>query len=155
MKIIVVSDTHGSTDFLDILPLKHQDADLFLHAGDSMLTEEELFPFHSVKGNCDYVIKNRYKKIINGNIKILMFHGNNFLLEENMLVNYAKEEGVNIIIHGHTHIPYYKYTSGVHILCPGSLVFPRVSRATYAIITLNDNENIDKLKVEIVNYENR
>ena len=149
-KIIVVSDSHQFTDFIDKLPRMYPDASLFLHAGDSELTSFDLFPFQTVKGNCDYHIDNKYYKTTVNGVGILMFHGDHTYLSEEVLIGMANNASASIIIHGHTHIPYYNYVRGVHILCPGSLAYPRVSRATYAIITINSKDDI---KVEIKNYE--
>lgn len=152
MDIVVCSDTHGYTGFIDKLTSKYPNASLYLHAGDSELRKEELFPFETVKGNCDYYIDNRIKLINVKGIKILMFHGDKFMLDLDMLVNYAKNYDANILIHGHTHIPYYNYVEGVHILCPGSISRPRVTRSTYALIKINEYTN--DIKVEILNYAN-
>lgn len=48
MKILVVSDTHGEIDNLRKVLTKHPNMDLYLHAGDSELSPEELFPFITV-----------------------------------------------------------------------------------------------------------
>lgn len=149
-KVIVVSDSHRFTDFIERLPRIHKDADLFLHAGDSELTTYDLFPFQTVKGNCDYQINNKYYKTTVDGVGIFMFHGDHTYLSEEVLVGMAHNHNAQIIIHGHTHIPYYNKVEDVHILCPGSLAYPRVSRATYAIITINNPLDI---KVEIKNYE--
>lgn len=150
MKIIVVSDTHGDTSFLEVLPRMYPDCHLFLHAGDSELSEEMLSPFISVKGNCDYYITRKalIKEIMG--VRIFMIHGDHTLLDLDMLAAYGKNNDANIVIHGHTHIPYYNVCDGVHILCPGSIRYPRVSKATYAVITFT---NVFDIKVEIKNYE--
>lgn len=150
MKIVVVSDSHGMTSFLDKIPMIHPDARMYLHAGDSEMHDFELGQFETVKGNCDYYIENKYKFIDLYGVKIFMFHGDHTSLDLNVLVGIAKNKGANIIIHGHTHIPYYNYVDGVHVLCPGSLAYPRVTRATYAVITFTNPSDI---KVEIKNYE--
>lgn len=149
-KIIVVSDSHCFTEFIDRLPRMYPEAKLFLHAGDSELSSYDLFPFQTVKGNCDYQIDNKYYKTTVNGVGVFMFHGDHTYLSEDVLVGMAKNHNAKIIIHGHTHIPYYNEVNGVHILCPGSLAYPRVSRATYAVITIN---SIDDIKVEIKNYE--
>ena len=55
MKILVISDTHYELDNLSKLLKKYPDMDLYLHAGDSEWSPDELFPFQSVKGNRDYL----------------------------------------------------------------------------------------------------
>ena len=152
-EIVVVSDTHRSTGFIETLVNRHPNAKAYLHAGDSELQAFELEPFLSVKGNCDYYITNPIRLIDIKGIKILMFHGDKFFLDLDMLVNYGNNYDAKIVIHGHTHIPYYNCVDGVHILCPGSIAYPRVSKATYALISI---DNITKnIKVEILNYANR
>ena len=63
MKIVVMSDSHGSFIALDKIVKRHSDADMFIHLGDG---ERELnrllmkYPeletkFHCCQGNCDYM----------------------------------------------------------------------------------------------------
>lgn len=156
--IVVVSDTHGITSFVNKLTIKHPNAYLYLHAGDSGVSSDELFPFETVKGNCDYIIKNMIKVIDVLGVKILMFHGDKFLLDEDMLVSYAQNYEAKILIHGHTHIPFYKNVNGVHILCPGSAYYPRVTKPTYAIIHINRNNKYEEydekqIQVEFLEYK--
>ena len=153
MEIVVVSDTHRSTNFIEKLVNRHPNARAYLHAGDSELQAFEIEPFVSVKGNCDYYITNPIRLINLEGIKILMFHGDKFFLDLDMLVSYANNYDAKIIIHGHTHIPYYNYFNGVHILWPGSIAYPRVSKSTYALITIDDYD-YNNIKVEILNYAN-
>ena len=54
MKILLVSDTHGNNVALDALVKKYPNMDLYLHCGDSESDEYSIYPFRSVKGNCDY-----------------------------------------------------------------------------------------------------
>lgn len=149
MEIVVVSDTHGSRDFIEKLTERHPNANLYLHAGDSELYKEELAPFRTCKGNCDYHIDNRFLKIRISDFGIYVFHGDHFYLDDDLLANLAKENDCSIIIYGHTHIPYVNYKYGVHILNPGSVTLPRVTKATYALITFTC---LDDIKIEILNY---
>lgn len=150
MKIVVVSDTHRDVNFIDNITSLHSDAKYFLHAGDSELTESELYPFQSVKGNCDYYIKNKYRVLNILGVKIFMFHGDHTYLNEDVLIGIANNNNCDIIIHGHTHIPYYNFKENVHIICPGSTTLPRSKNATYAVITFSSKNDIH---VEIKNYE--
>ena len=149
MEVVVASDTHGTRDFIEKLVAKHPNANLYLHAGDSELYEEELAPFRSVRGNCDWQVERRFIKLKLGSVGIYVFHGDHFYLDDDLLVNLAKENDCDIIIYGHTHIPYTNYKYGVHIVNPGSIAYPRVTKATYALITFT---NQDDIKVEIKNY---
>ena len=150
MKIVVCSDTHRDKEFIEKLTTINSDAKFFIHAGDSELNEWELDPFITVKGNCDYYIKNKYRILDILGVKIFIFHGDHTLLTEDVLLGIVKNNNCDIIIHGHTHIPKYIFKENVHILCPGSIMYPRSSKATYAVITIKENKNI---LVEIKNYE--
>lgn len=149
MEIVAVSDTHGTRAFIEKLTTNYPNCDLFLHAGDSELYEEELAPFRTVRGNCDYNIDRRFLKIRFKDVGIYVFHGDHFYLDDDLLVNLAKENDCDIIIYGHTHIPYVNYKYGVHIVNPGSIAYPRVTKPTIAYITFN---NKDDIKIEIRNY---
>lgn len=150
MKIVVVSDTHRDSSFIDKILKLHPDASYYLHAGDSELHEREIYPFQTVKGNCDYYVKNKYLSLNVLGVKIFIFHGEHLLLSDDILLGIANNNQCDIIIHGHTHIPYYVKKDNVHIICPGSLTYPRNKNATYALISLSSKDDIS---VEIKNYE--
>jgi putative phosphoesterase len=143
MKIVVASDNHRDLTLLKRIVQLHSDADLFLHAGDSGLDEREIEPFLTVKGNQDFLVKNNYRILELGSIRIYLMHGHRTFLSLNRLEALARENNCQIIIHGHTHVPYYRLVNGIHILCPGSLRYPRSRRGTtYALILINDEKNI-------------
>ncbi|HHU55998.1 MAG TPA: metallophosphoesterase [Acholeplasmataceae bacterium] len=141
MKIVVVSDTHRDKEILNRIAKKHHDADYFLHAGDSCLPPEEIYPFIGVKGNCDFF---RYKPnlVINtGVIKIFMTHGH--FHRKAKLISTAKANDCEVVIFGHTHVPYYEEEDGIILINPGSPTRPRgKSMPSYAVITIINN-NID------------
>jgi len=151
MIIICASDSHGHLDKLKKIYQIHPNADLYIDVGDSEKTENEILPFQSVKGNNDYFITNKFRKIeIDENIKIYITHGDKILLNRDSLLQVAKNNDCNFIIHGHTHIPHYSFYKGVHILCPGALTYSRsTSGPTYAIIKIENG----KIEVEIIKVE--
>jgi uncharacterized protein len=133
MKIAVLSDTHMPANS-HVLPQKLLDAlkgvDLILHAGD--FTEEfvlsglaKIAPVECVAGNMDSnSIRRKYpdKKILNlGNFKIGIIHGCG---APGNLINYAKEafkeEALDCIVYGHSHIPSIDYIDNILYICPGS-----------------------------------
>ena len=57
-EIVVVSDTHYNNEPLKEIVNRFPSALAYLHLGDSQVSEKELFPFISVKGNNDYLIEN-------------------------------------------------------------------------------------------------
>lgn len=141
MEIICTSDSHGRIDILRKIYEKHPNADIYLDAGDSEQSENQLFPFISVMGNCDGYVDIRYRIINFKSFKLYIFHGDKALLSLEALAQRAKSHNCNIIIHGHTHTPHYSIFNNVHIICPGSVSLPRSrAGATYAIININDDE---------------
>ena len=54
MKILLVSDSHGHEQILKDLYRQYPKMDLYLHAGDSALDISSIYPYISVRGNCDY-----------------------------------------------------------------------------------------------------
>jgi len=150
MIIVIVSDTHNDIGFISNIVKMYPNAVKYIHAGDSCLYEFQLDPFISVKGNCDYYIKNRIRIIEVKDLKILLLHGEYHPLDNGyILASLAKENGCNIIVHGHTHRAKYEFVDGVHIICPGSPVVPRGGNKTFAIIEFN---SFDDLKVEFIDY---
>lgn len=151
MQILVTSDIHRQIDKLQDLISRHPQAQMFLDAGDSERHEMEMEPFITVKGNCDFFVKKRFAIIPVFNHQIYLFHGHFFPLNPSSLASLAKENNCDIIIHGHTHQPYYLIQDNVHVLCPGSLAFPRNKMgATYAIISLDEQE----VSVKIMKVDN-
>ncbi len=150
MLIVCTSDVHRRLELLEKVRKEHPLADLYLDAGDSESYEFELEPFLSVKGNCDYKIKNKHRIIKLSEHSIFIFHGDGFYLSAESLAFLAKKHSCNIIIHGHTHIPYTTIYDGVYILNPGSLSSPRsTSGRTYALIKI-EKQNIE---IEIVGLD--
>ncbi len=139
MKIVVTSDTHGKKDILDRIAEENSDADLFLHAGDSQLSQNLIVPFQTVKGNCDFGLDYPIERVIptlQGDIFIT--HGQRYYHITEKLV---KSKHCKIFIFGHTHKHYLEEMNGVYICNPGSPVSPRdKTRGTYLIIEINESK---------------
>lgn len=138
MKIVIVSDSHGDNGALQRVYLKEYDAEVFLHAGDSVAPSESIVPFVGVRGNCDGPFREDYPlfrliKTPFGLLKIQhypLFGASSF--------DDLKSEGVAIFVHGHTHIQEEEEVSGVKIFCPGSVSFPRDNeKGTYLVLDVS------------------
>lgn len=126
MKILFISDTHGSLSELKALLYKEYDADLYLHLGDVLGPSEEIAPFVAVRGNCDSSLYHypfeRELTLPSGKKMLLRHHPLSCSKEAEEL----KERGYSYFLHGHTHkredllLP-----NGLRSLCPGSLSYPR------------------------------
>ena len=151
LTIPLVSDNHGETSVIRKILNDNVDSDYYLHCGDSCLDEKSIKPFSSVKGNNDYFYQYPSKKIIElkGN-KILITHGTYYTYSLNMLAEYAKEEGCNVVFYGHTHIYFDDYVNGVRLINPGSCYHNRDgSRPCYARINIDDNGKIHSTRVDL------
>ncbi|MGM0845337.1 MAG: metallophosphoesterase family protein [Bacillota bacterium] len=132
MKIVVVSDTHMPKKGEDLpLPLINElkQADLIIHGGDwnSLDVYEKLKEYGRVEGvfgNTDHQdIKSRFprKQILKaGAFTVGVVHGDGKgkTTEKRALDEF--EEKPDIIIFGHSHIPYLRFTQGTLLFNPGS-----------------------------------
>ena len=149
-KLIAFSDSHGSTRNMYEAMKAHRDADVFVHLGDGcgeFLALKSEFPntmFTAVRGNCDIGAGlPKYDDYITlGTKKIFLTHGNRYGVEYDTLNlhNYAKENGYDAALYGHTHIKRIEYRDGIYTANPGSIALPRDGMASFMIIDIRGNE---------------
>ncbi len=148
MKIFVVSDTHGRIkNFIDTAKYLEK-PDLIIHLGDyvedALKIEKEMgIDTIVVKGNCDiYSPGFDEEKIIILNDKIILItHGHkyNVKMDTLRLLYKGKEEGVDLILFGHTHYPQIEKQDGIMLMNPGSVSLPRLfNNKTFGIIELGE-----------------
>ena len=148
MKVLVIADTHAQDDaFLEVLS-REQPFDALLHAGDfegSEFVYRELtdVPFYYVAGNNDFFTDAPNEQVVTlMGCRIFMTHGHmrdaDFGYDK--IVAEARRRRAKIAIFGHTHIPVAQIQSGVLLLNPGSLSWPRQEgrRFSYITLTLED-----------------
>ena len=168
-KILVVSDSHGKTQNIK-LSIDRENPDMLIHLGDLEDDPEKIrrwlgsIPAVFVQGNCD-----RYGEAY-GQKQVAVFELNSHRFfcthGHRQAVNYglqnlmytALENGCDIAMYGHTHIPYDEIceagrrmdtsensedsAGSVRILNPGSISLPRGgSRKSYIVINFEDNNN--------------
>ena len=75
--------------------------------------------------------------------KILVTHGHYYYVNSGVdnLKAYAREQGVDIAMFGHTHVPYFEVDDELTILNPGSLTYPRQMgrKPTFLMMEIDDN----------------
>ena len=141
MKILVVSDAHGNSELMLRLVKEYPNMDYYLDAGDSESDSYTLFPYRSIKGNCDYFS-------FDEKLLIRTYVGNIFMRHAPFI--YPQEmKNTRIFIHGHTHRYEIKEEDNLIIMCPGSLSRPRDNfNGSFAIISIGDSKiNIDIIDV--------
>ncbi len=142
-KILIVSDSHGSTELLEELKSRHaSEVDAMIHCGDSELEKEDeaLAGFTVVKGNCDFFGDFPEEALLEiDGYRIFVTHGHLHSVKSNLLsLSYrAEEAGASIICFGHSHLLGAEIIGGSLFINPGSIRLPRGRRErTYVILEL-------------------
>lgn len=146
MKVLIVSDTHGSNSLYAQLCKKYAPLDMVIHCGDIEGYEEELkhaagCPVVMVAGNNDFFsdTKKEEEITLEGH-RIWITHGHNYYVSmgNDIIVDEAKSRGIEIVMYGHTHRPVIETKNGVAAINPGSLTYPRQEgrNATYIIMNI-------------------
>ena len=153
MKIIVVSDSHGSYRNLKQIMMLNRNADIVVHCGDSRDELDEIqleFPdkmYYCVKGNCDWEPLPMEVEFTVEGVKFMACHGHAFGVKYGLgeLERAARERGVDVALFGHTHIAHDEYVNGVRLFNPGSCGFGK----SFGVIEVKDGQvltNIARLK---------
>ena len=150
MRILIVSDTHGSHRNLDTVLEEVGQIDMFLHMGD--VEDDDTYieavldcPVHMVAGNNDFYSLglSREKELRIGKYRVLMTHGHMYYVSMNTrrLKQMAKDNGYDIVMYGHTHRPDIDIDEDIIAINPGSLSYPRQEgrKPTYIIMEIDEN----------------
>ena len=145
-ELIIISDSHGIYKPLINLLSKHQNADYFIHLGDSELDSQLLSSFMCVRGNCDYDDGYPYDLCIDiDSHRLLLTHGHRYHIKKDYceILTKAKQEKCDIICFGHTHRYVCTQVEGITLLNPGSILFNRDGTApSYMSIKLDSDKII-------------
>lgn len=144
MKVLVLSDSHGSWRNLITAIEKENDCSLVFFLGDGITDIERckaLYPekkFVVVKGNCDR--DSSYDDIAYKYIEkntVVASHGHRFSVKITLSELLKHTQGVmgNIAFYGHTHVPDFHYDStyNVFVLNPAS-----ASEGKYAVAEISE-----------------
>ena len=143
MKYFVFSDSHGCSKNMETI-LRDQLPDELIFLGDGeldLLPIRKKYPdlkIHHVRGNCDLTSSARETLIIQcGRKKIFACHGHTLGVKESVdqLISKAFDSEADVVLYGHTHIPYTAYTMAMEILNPGSI--GDVPDPTYGLVEIN------------------
>lgn len=152
-KIVIMSDNHGQTNQINEVLKRHPDADYFIHCGDFESYDDVVENFVAVRGNNDWGSSlPKYQTLMIEGKKIVVCHGEKFgyFNREYYMELFAKENAIDILISGHTHMPLNEVVDGIHLINPGSTYLPRGgSLPSYAIMYLD----LDHVEVEFVEYK--
>ena len=148
MKILIVSDTHGNLVPLKEVLRKETNLDMFIHCGDLGVEMKEVVamldcPYHMVAGNNDFFSDLPRQDMFSiGSNSVLLTHGHmhGVSLSFDRLYYMAVQNGIDIVMFGHTHAPHIECANGVWLINPGSISQPRTSdrKHTYIIMEVDD-----------------
>lgn len=150
MKLFVISDIHGSLEYLKkaLKAYEEENADIILILGDVLyhgprnpipdsydpssvatLLNNLKNKIIAVRGNCDsevdqmlleYPIMSDFSTVFWNDKRIFITHGH--IYNKDNMPNICPGD---ILIHGHTHIPLAEIHEDIFILNPGSITFPK------------------------------
>jgi putative phosphoesterase len=140
-----MSDSHGNKDAM-LKAIALELPELILHLGDhdkdcvSIGWEYPEIPIHSVRGNCDRLSDNiDIDEFTLGGKRFLITHGHLYNVKTgySYIISFAASRGADILLFGHTHIPYYAEVENVTVINPGSI---GTIGKTYAILELKNGD---------------
>ena len=155
MKCLCFSDSHGDSYNIRRALNMHPDAEVVFFLGDGLSDLEPHITdrkraFLAVRGNWDTsailgdsFVKNIDEITLLGQ-KIVFTHGNNYGVKLGMegVIKLAEERSADLILFGHTHLPFEKYmpeiNDGTYFFNPGSIGGRRPMGASYGIISITE-----------------
>lgn len=154
MKILIVSDTHRQNkNLVRAIANMGEYLDMMIHLGDSVCYPDEITrlvscPVEMVKGNSDGLSTLPGTKLVEiGTHKALITHGHRYggAAGIDTMREMAAENGADIVMFGHTHIPLIDRSEPVTVLNPGSLTQPRQEghRPSYLVMTIEEDGRTD------------
>ena len=155
MEILVCSDSHGNKANLLRLVKDHPAATHLLFCGDGvkdLSVVAECFPrliILPVAGNCDgfFVTEDvpRERLFTLGGVRILMMHGHLYGVKSGVgaALSYAKAQGADVLLFGHTHLPYAESADlgerRLEVFNPGSIGSYNGGAYSFGLLTIKEN----------------
>lgn len=148
MKIVVISDTHGSVMAMKKIKPFLKNADVLIHLGDDSNDVNALMgdfngEIYTVRGNCDLVGNNPKCRVENiGGKKFYMTHGHDSNVNYGLtnLIYKGLEAEADVMLFGHTHIATIESEENMWIINPGSAAKPRAGKPSIAEIVVQGDE---------------
>lgn len=145
MKAVIFSDSHGKVENMIEAAAREKNYDMVMFAGDVHRDAEEFMLRYpracvaEVIGNNDFFVRSVPDERIFtfGGKRILLTHGHKFAVKYStaVLTAYAKEQGADICVYGHTHSRDLRNCDGVTLINPGT------AWKSYAVLSI-DGDNI-------------
>lgn len=148
MKILVFSDSHNQIIHMQEA-IQKELPDMVIHLGDMVKDAraiEKAFPNSKVifvAGNNDFDYKVPSEMVLEiENKKFFITHGHKYNVKYGLerIFYSAREKQADVLLFGHTHLPYNSYEYGIYALNPGA------SSKSYGVINIIDDEINAKIK---------
>lgn len=153
MKVVVVSDTHGSHRNLEKVLEEEKPMDMLIHLGDVEGGEDYITaladcPTHIVRGNNDFFSDlPGEEEFMMGGYHMFISHGHYYYVSmgEERLKEEARARGADIVMYGHTHKPTLTREEDLITLNPGSIAYPRQEgrRPSYMVMEIGGGDRIE------------
>lgn len=158
MRFIIFSDSHGSVANMREALSRNRKARLdgMIFLGDGLqsaqlLAEEEGLELFAVAGNCDFGVdvtkKETYERLLEfDGVKVLIVHGHKFMVKStgDVVNNYARSLGADVVLYGHTHRRADSFDRGengekpLHSFNPGSIALPQTGANSFGILEISN-----------------
>lgn len=149
MKLLLISDSHGSSKSIDRI-FSNCEFDYLFFLGDGLSdlgTYVNLDNVYYVSGNCDFFSREQGEKYIElEGKKILYTHGNRYGVKSGLgkLIEHAEELDVDFCFYGHTHIQKFEKIGDIYYVNPGSFHKNMAGESKGILLTIeNNNVNWD------------
>lgn len=146
-KLLILSDSHGSTQAVRRILAAEKDADAVIFLGDGLhdleqaLTEAPKTRVYSVAGNCDFGALEPLDGLAAFDSVVIFYtHGHMYGVKYDLdtLAEAAAARGAEVALFGHTHIPLEEQHGTVLLFNPGSCGRCYTGPDTYGVLTLAD-----------------
>jgi len=146
-----MSDSHGSKNNMQSA-VELESPDWILHLGDNDrdCTDIEMMypdiPLRTVRGNCDrFSAGLDIDEFVLEEKRFLITHGHLFGVKSGKakIIQAAIERGADILLFGHTHVPYHSVAGDLIVINPGSM---HSTGKHYAVLEIENGDVTCELK---------
>lgn len=151
-KIVVISDTHGSREFLKQIEGVMLESDYVLHLGDGI---GDMRPYRdalgerlvTVRGNCDCSVTADERELEVEGCTLFLTHGHRYRVKTTLVnVGYAGcEHHAAAVLYGHTHVADVTEFEGIKLINPGSLSRPMSGVPSYCYLLVYNGKVFPKI----------
>ena len=150
MKILVMSDSHGKNDDVKQLIDQVGSVDMTIHLGDIERGDDYIRTIancpddqvYMVMGNNDYNLELPWQQEIQiAGKRVFITHGHRFYVNGGVdrIRQFGLDNHYDLVLFGHTHVPFLSIEENITIMNPGSISYPRQGerKQTFAIIDID------------------